>query len=96
MVDAEHCKSCSLCGAAIAWATTTTGASMPVDFEPSEGANLVLFDGPKGLLAVAVHGSALAHKPRHRAHDATCPLVDKQRRKRAHEVEARCARRATP
>jgi len=92
-LDPEHRKSCSSCGAPIVWATMATGSRMPVDFEPSEGANVVLFDGPSGLMGVVVHGNAFAHKPRHRSHFATCPNADEHRRARAQRDEERCARK---
>lgn len=92
-LDPEHRRSCTSCQAAIVFAKMPTGALMPVDFEPSEGANVVLFDGPEGLMGVVVNGRAMAHKPRHRSHFATCPNADEHRRKRAIADEERCAGR---
>lgn len=93
-LDPEHRKPCSSCAAPIVWATMATGERKPVDFEPSEGANVVLFDGPNGVFGVVVHGTAFAHKPRHRSHFATCPHADERRRKLARSDEERCSRKA--
>jgi hypothetical protein len=82
MIDPELRRACRTCGASIVWAKTPTGKSMPVDFEPASGGNVILDEGPEGLLAVLCHESAVVDKPRHKAHFATCPQAAEHRRAR--------------
>jgi len=79
------CKNASLCrscGARIVWATTPTGASMPVDAAPAADGDRVLYPGPRGWLVLRVHESDDG-KPRHKSHFATCPNAGAHRRPRA-------------
>lgn len=73
-------STCRSCGAPIAWAKTPTGRSMPVDFAPVANGNVVLFDGPDGLLAVVAYASAAPGKPRHQAHFVSCPYAAEHRK----------------
>lgn len=65
----SHCKSC---GAEITWATTATGARMPLDARPQK--RVVLEPGHRGPLARVVDTYA--------PHHATCPHAAKHRRPR--------------
>jgi hypothetical protein len=82
-LDPEHRAACRSCSAPIAWAKTPTGKAMPVDFEPVSTGNIVLFDGPEGLLAVVAHATAAPGKPRHQAHFVSCPNAAEHRKARS-------------
>jgi hypothetical protein len=78
-LERGHCRSCD---APIIWATTPTGKAMPIDAEPVEGGNVVIFDGPEGPLAVVTHASQAPDKARYRAHFASCPNASQHRKQR--------------
>lgn len=81
MISTAHRVYCRSCSAAIAWATTPTGKSMPVDVEPVDGGNVVITDGPQGLYAVVV-GSHEIKQPAYVSHFATCPNAAAHRKAR--------------
>lgn len=75
---------CKSCGASILWAKTDTGKSMPVDAEPTDDGNVLLYRTPRGLQAV-VMGARTEPDPRasrHHTHFETCPQAQEHRRNR--------------
>lgn len=75
----NHCRSC---GADVLWAKT--GKSMPIDPEPVEDGNVLLYRTPQGLRVVVMskgdHPDPGAS--RHTTHFATCPNAARHRRRR--------------
>jgi hypothetical protein len=73
---------CRSCSAAIYWAKTKDGTTMPVDAEPAEDGNLVLSMRPWGSVEVRpwVPEMGPAFK-RRRSHFATCRDADAWRKK---------------
>lgn len=66
---------CTSCGAAIVWARTDTGRSMPLDPDPVEGGNVQLgADGVARVVGPLFGGT-------HKSHFATCPQAAQHRRK---------------
>lgn len=78
----DRCRSCR---APVRWCVTEQGRSMPVDFAPAPGGNLVLYD--RGNCTVAVVVKPLLETPEQRArphfysHFVTCPNAAQHRRK---------------
>lgn len=76
----NHCRSC---GADVLWAKTDAGKSMPLDPEPVDDGNVLLYRTPEGLRAVVM--SKGDHVPdnasRHKTHFATCPNAERHRRR---------------
>lgn len=68
-----HCKSC---GAPILWRVTEGGKSIPLDVEPSDDGNLVLFGTGAHPLPKLWTGD------RYKSHFATCPNADQHRKAR--------------
>lgn len=75
----SHCKAC---GAAITWAITeASGRSIPLDPTPTAAGNLVIVDRTQAdtpVVRVVMPGNGEAFMPHH----ATCPDVDKFRKKK--------------
>lgn len=74
--------SCQSCGAAVLWATTSSGRLMPVDAEPvpSPGTGNVSIEWSAG--GVVPVAQVVAPAPGlHKSHFATCPHADSHRRK---------------
>jgi len=79
---------CRSCGAEIVWARTeTTGRPMPIDVEPVDGGNVVLYEAPDtGELTAHVEGKG-PHPVtwptplRYVSHFTTCPNAAAHRRK---------------
>ncbi|MFL5954828.1 MAG: hypothetical protein ACJ76I_12050 [Gaiellaceae bacterium] len=74
---APKCKSCLR---PMLWVTTNRGRHMPVDFDPHEAGNVVVFaDGRADIYreapSVVPNGATL-----HFSHLATCPNADEYRR----------------
>ena len=65
-------STCRSCGAAIVWAKTTTGKSMPLDAEPVPDGNIVLHEGVAYVTGTGDRKS----------HFATCPNAARHRRGR--------------
>lgn len=72
--------SCRSCGAAIYWALTGSGTSMPVDIEPVAGGN-VRFVGPARVEVLGPIEVELEDGPLFVSHFATCPHADEHRRR---------------
>lgn len=71
-------STCKTCGAAVTWARTSSGKSIPVDPEPRAGGNITLIDCGSHLAArVGPAGSGS-----HVSHFATCPQANGHRRER--------------
>jgi hypothetical protein len=78
---------CRSCGAAVDWATTTTGKQTPLDREPTQDGNVILLHAVPGVgpLAVTLSGPTLDRARTHGAvlrtsHFATCPNAAEHRR----------------
>lgn len=68
---------CGPCGARILFARTVNGKDMPLDLEPSEDGNCILYLDGAARLAVEVLGKGkelwpTAQGTRHKPHFATC------------------------
>ena len=74
-------SACRKCHAGIIWATTTKGASIPIDEEPVQDGNLVLVP-QQGRTVLARTPDELLDRGRHRyvSHFATCPNAAEFRR----------------
>jgi hypothetical protein len=64
----DRCRSCN---AAIIWATTENGKSMPLDAAPVAQVGVFMFD----------NGYAKAPPKVYRSHFATCPNADQHRKR---------------
>lgn len=82
----EKCRSC---GAAIRWAHTANGRTMPIDAEPTPDGNVTYTGRPvtndRGVTrpGVRVEGTAPLFddgEPRYTSHFATCPHADDWRK----------------
>lgn len=79
--ETEACRSCC---ASVIWCETDRGKSMPVDAEPSKGANLAVEhrDAPRRPLARVVKPELAYGRPDLRtSHFVTCPHAKSWRRK---------------
>lgn len=73
-------RRCKSCGAPIIWASTATGAAMPVDPDPIGGGNLQLTRrGDESVTAAVVRPG----EGTHRSHYASCPHADQWRSRSA-------------
>lgn len=73
---------CRSCGAAILWTkTAATGATIPLDAEPSKDGNMVIIEGKAHINRGSMF-EPIWKGPRYKAHFATCPNAKKHRRKR--------------
>jgi hypothetical protein len=70
---------CKACGAEITWAKWPSGKSMPVDAQPTEDGDLVIW------VAVTVRKwnekDAEYDRPRYKSHFSTCPNAEQLRRR---------------
>lgn len=80
---------CKSCKAAIVWAKTEKGASMPCDWEPAFDGGFYLFIREGFVEAISTksdHQSALRARSKkqlsHHSHFVTCPKRDQHRRPR--------------
>lgn len=81
MGDAPRCRSCST---EIAWATSPTGALMPIDAAPTPDGNVAIHRDQRGDLHARVLKAGeepLEHERRGTSHFATCPNADAHRRR---------------
>jgi hypothetical protein len=72
---------CRSCPAAILWATTEKGRSMPVDAEPDPDGNVEITYDDAGRAHAVVHGQPpmVTAGKLHMPHFATCPKADEWR-----------------
>lgn len=79
-------KSCTSCGAAMFFATTTDGKELPVDAQPAaDGTVSVTFTDPPTAVVVGrgqAAGMRAAGIQLYRSHFATCPNADHHRNPR--------------
>lgn len=68
---------CRSCGAALLWATTEAGRTMPLDAEPTPTGDFVIY----GATAVKIPRGGTADPPRYTSHFVTCPNAAQHRRK---------------
>lgn len=83
-MPADALDDCDTCHAAIVWTThERTLRAMPVDVDPSDGANLALTLSKSGTVFCRVVKPELAYgrTDLHRSHFATCPDAPKWRRR---------------
>lgn len=85
--EAQRRGTCRSCHAPILWVTTTKGADMPVDPEPSSDGNVQLTAHGDLLFAhvLGTHHAAAAREhdtPLHQSHFATCPNAAQHRKAR--------------
>lgn len=78
---------CRSCGAAITWARTSAGRSMPIDAEPCADGNIVLsepVDPDAPVIAMILTAEQVRQpslgEPRYVSHFATCPNAARHRR----------------
>jgi hypothetical protein len=77
----DHISTCRSCGAAIIWAMTGKGRTMPVDARPDPKGNVaVVIDGDTRRAIVGVTPESIG--PRHLSHFVTCRDAPKWRKKR--------------
>lgn len=79
-MSAAQCKSC---GAAIVWASTVKGKTMPVDAEASpEGSIELSYEGTRitAIVHAGTNGSTRSGSL-HTSHFATCPFAKQHRRR---------------
>ena len=75
---------CKSCGAAIIWAKTCGGKSMPVDAAPSADGNLVLTESAQFIeVSVVSEVSPFPGRDRHLSHFVTCPHHAQHRKARS-------------
>lgn len=70
--SSDQCKSC---GARVIWCETDAGKSMPVDSEPTRGANLLVEErrGRDPLVRVVRPALAFGRTDLHTSHFVSCP-----------------------
>jgi len=72
-------SACRSCGAAVTWATTRSGKSMPLDEAPSDKGTWVHVAGKTWQ---ATDEDRRLMRPMHTSHFATCPQADAWRQGR--------------
>lgn len=71
---------CKSCGAAIVWASTPKGETVPVDATPSAGGTIELSYAGKSVTAITHAGSnGTASGGLHASHFETCPFAKRGR-----------------
>jgi hypothetical protein len=74
---------CDSCQASVIWTITTNAVAMPVDYEPSDGANIALeWRAGKVMSRVVKTALAFGRTDLRTSHFATCPNAAQHRRKR--------------
>jgi hypothetical protein len=77
VTDLRKIEMCRACQAPIVWATTSAGKNMPVDAEPSDDGNVLLFPTvDHKVIAIAMgkrEATMSKAKERYKSHFATCP-----------------------
>lgn len=78
---------CKSCGAAIVWAKTTSGRTMPVDAEPTDDGTIHLNGSDCEVLSKADREAVLAaddlsgrYTRLHKSHFSTCPQAARHRK----------------
>lgn len=82
MAETPRCRSCA---AELAWATSTTGALIPLDAKPTPDGNLAVHRNARGDLQARVLKKGeepAAHEVRGTSHFSSCPRADEHRRRR--------------
>jgi hypothetical protein len=87
-------ETCASCHADIVWARTTSGAAMPVDAEPTRGANVRLrWENSDARAEVVKAALAFGSTGLHLSHFVTCPKADQWRRRGGKAFDQTAARR---
>ena len=77
-------STCRSCGAAIVWAKTSTGKTIPLDAAPSPRGNMILDEQGVALVVPTLSGFG----PWMISHFATCPNAAQHRKPKAPAAKA--------
>lgn len=72
---------CRSCGAAVVWLKTAAGKIMPVDAEPVEDGNMIVFEASREVRSVTEEDKPKFVGRLHKSHFATCVNAAKHRKK---------------